>query len=54
MKPGQFREEIEGTTLLKRSGKPEEIADMVSFLVSDRASFITGQTISVDGGMWLD
>ncbi|MGV8086714.1 MAG: SDR family NAD(P)-dependent oxidoreductase [Candidatus Woesearchaeota archaeon] len=36
--------------LLKRFGKPEEIAKTVLFLVSDDASFITGATIVVDGG----
>jgi len=35
---------------MKRFGKPEEIADMVVFLASERASFITGTTIQVDGG----
>jgi 3-oxoacyl-[acyl-carrier protein] reductase len=36
---------------LKRFGKPEDIAMMVSFLASDHASYITGQTFVVDGGM---
>lgn len=36
--------------VLKRMGTPEEVADTVAFLVSDRATFITGSTISVDGG----
>jgi 3-oxoacyl-[acyl-carrier protein] reductase len=36
---------------LGRYGTPEEIAAMVTFLASDKASFITGQAINVDGGM---
>jgi NAD(P)-dependent dehydrogenase (short-subunit alcohol dehydrogenase family) len=38
---------------LGRIGTPEEIADLVSFLVSDRATYITGSTIVVDGGELL-
>jgi 3-oxoacyl-[acyl-carrier protein] reductase len=36
---------------LKRAGQPQDVADLVSFLASDRASYITGQVISVNGGM---
>lgn len=36
---------------LKRVGKPEDIADMVTFLASEKGAYITGQVISVDGGM---
>ena len=36
---------------LSRYGKPEELANLATFLLSDRASFITGTTIPVDGGM---
>ena len=35
-----------------RLGKPEEVADAVVWLASERASFVTGQTILVDGGMY--
>ena len=36
---------------LQRIGQPQDLAYMVSFLLSDHSSFITGQTMSVDGGM---
>ena len=36
---------------LKRAGTPKDIAETVAFLASDKASYITGQVISVDGGM---
>ena len=36
---------------LKRAGQTKDIAEMVAFLASDKASYITGQIISVDGGM---
>ena len=35
---------------MRRLGEPSEIAEAVCFLASDRASFITGQLLSVDGG----
>jgi NAD(P)-dependent dehydrogenase (short-subunit alcohol dehydrogenase family) len=41
---------LEKSSLLRRIGEPEEIGELVSFLLSDRASYITGQIISVDGG----
>jgi NAD(P)-dependent dehydrogenase (short-subunit alcohol dehydrogenase family) len=36
-----------------RWGQPAEVADAVAFLVSDHASFITGDTLTIDGGTWL-
>lgn len=36
---------------LRRMGKPEEVADVVAFLASDRASYITGQCLIIDGGI---
>jgi 3-oxoacyl-[acyl-carrier protein] reductase len=38
---------------LKRTARPEEIADVVSFLASDGADYITGQVIAVDGGLTM-
>lgn len=43
---------MEKATPLQRNGAPEEIAEVVAFLVSDKASFITGTDILVDGGLF--
>ena len=39
---------------IKRLGTPEEIAGAVSYLASDDAAYITGETIHVNGGMYMN
>src|SRR5947208_1720846 len=46
----QHRAEVEGAYPLGRIARPEDIADLVCFLASARASFLTGICITVDGG----
>jgi 3-oxoacyl-[acyl-carrier protein] reductase len=36
---------------MKRAGRPEEVADLVAFIASEQAAYISGQTISINGGM---
>jgi 3-oxoacyl-[acyl-carrier protein] reductase len=45
------RKRIAEVVPMKRAGAPEDVAALVGFLASDRAGYITGQTISVNGGM---
>ena len=45
------RNAIEQLVPMKRAGRPEEVADLVQFLASDRAGYITGQVIGINGGM---
>ena len=48
--PPEIREKIQKAYALRRLGRPDDIADAVLFLCSARASWVTGQAISVDGG----
>lgn len=49
----QLVDEVTKRTPFKRIGKPEEVADVVTFLAGPKATWITGQTIIVDGGYSL-
>ncbi|HAG22119.1 MAG: 3-oxoacyl-(Acyl-carrier-protein) reductase [Synergistales bacterium 53_16] len=51
--PEKYREAMLGQIPAGRMGKPEDIAGVVAFLVSDKASYINGQVIAVDGGMTM-
>ena len=45
------KEAIERMVPMKRAGKPDEVADLIGFLCSDQAAYITGQIISINGGI---
>jgi 3-oxoacyl-[acyl-carrier protein] reductase len=49
----EAKEGFLGRVLIKRPGTPEDVASAVSFLASDEASYITGQVLSVDGGLTI-
>jgi 3-oxoacyl-[acyl-carrier protein] reductase len=50
---GEARQALIDSTSLKRVGTPEDVAKPIVFLLSEQASFITGQIIGVDGGLSL-
>ncbi|GAB3689395.1 3-oxoacyl-ACP reductase FabG [Spirosoma flavus] len=51
--PDALRQMIQSRIAVGRLGQPEDIAHAALFLASDEASFITGQTLEVDGGLYL-
>jgi len=51
--PDQHKEVLLASIPLRRLGAPEEIAHAVSFLASDGASYVTGETLHVNGGMYM-
>jgi len=51
--PDSQRDALLGSIPLGRLGRPEEIAAVVAFLASDAAAYVTGETIHVNGGMYM-
>lgn len=51
--PNQYLDKILNEIPMNRFGRTEEVADLVFFLSSDNAAYITGQVISINGGMYL-
>jgi 3-oxoacyl-[acyl-carrier protein] reductase len=50
--PSERKDAILAMIPLQRFGQPEDVAELVAFLASDRASYITGQAITIDGGLF--
>lgn len=51
--PERYRDTIKSRIPMKRLGNPKEVGYLVEFIVSDKASYITGQTIHINGGWYL-
>ncbi|KAF8896768.1 NAD-binding protein [Gymnopilus junonius] len=49
-----FIERAKAQIAMKRTGSTDDVASAVSFLVSKEASYITGQSLTIDGGVWFD
>ena len=53
MKDENYYSEVIARTPMKRIGKPKEVASLAAYLGMDESSYITGQTIAVDGGFTI-
>jgi 3-oxoacyl-[acyl-carrier protein] reductase len=51
--PEKVRDAMLAAIPLKRPGQPEDVADAVAFLASEKASYLTGQVLHVSGGMYM-
>ena len=51
MQPGEFRTQPAYVVPAKRLGEADEVADAVLYLASDSAAYITGEVITIDGGL---
>jgi len=51
--PAEKMQALRSSIKLGRLGEPEEVARVIVFLASDLASYVTGQIVGVDGGMWI-
>lgn len=54
LQPGEAIKQFVETVPLKRIGTPQDVANVVTFLCSDLADYVTGQAINVDGGVEMD
>jgi 3-oxoacyl-[acyl-carrier protein] reductase len=51
--PPEIMEQLLSTNPLGRAGKPEEIGEIVAFMATDHASFVVGETIEINGGVYM-
>jgi len=51
--PEEIKAMVKKMISLGRTGKPEEVAKVIAFLASDEASYLTGNIVNIDGGLWL-